>query len=200
MLESDTIPNLREELSHHYSRRLKHHVRCLLDVLKKKKKSAGVSDVAAKLPWFCRKFQSSEISPPQLVEAIDYLRSREDVISQIRGTYTVKTSTQILGQMACIRRPVMACNAICKVALEIDSFKRVKVQLLKGYKGKQVVADHDLLDPPFKSLLQDCLGKDKFVHAEIRMITHLLHHGLASSTFKYLGISKKTCLLCGHVI
>jgi hypothetical protein len=198
-LESGAMSNLREKLSHHYSRRIKHHVRCLQDVLKKKK-SVGVSDVAATLLWFCRKFQSSKIAPPRLVEAIDYFRSREDVISQIRDTYTVKVSNQILGQMACICRPVMACNAMCKVALEVGGFQSVKVQLLEGYKGKSVGTDHSLLTPPFKPLLHDCLGKDKFVHAEIRMITHLLHDGLASSAFKYLGISKKTCLLCGHVI
>lgn len=89
---------------------------------------------------------------------------------------------------------------MCKAALDIDGFQNIKVQLLQGYEGKQVVPDRSFLQPPVKRLLNDCLKKDKLVHAEIRMISHLLHHGLVGNAFNYLGISKKTCLLCGHVI
>jgi hypothetical protein len=196
-LESNVIPSLREKLSMHYVRRLRHHVCTLLSILKK---FGGDSSVAAKLSEQCRGFQRSEISPPQVVEAINYLASREDFVSGIRGSCTTKASMQIFREMVYIRRPWIVCDAICKAALDIESFQSIRFQLLDGYEGRSVAPHRPILNPPIKKVLSDCLKKPKFVHAEVRMVTHLLHHGLTSNAFNYLGISKKTCLLCGHVI
>jgi hypothetical protein len=52
-----------------------------------------------------------------------------------------------------------------------------------------------------KQKFRNEVGKRKNVHAEMVLVAYLLGwKGLRSEVFPYLGVSKKTCLLCGHLL
>jgi hypothetical protein len=53
------------------------------------------------------------------------------------------------------------------------------------------------IEPKFRNEIE----KHKNIHAEMMLMAYLLPcSGLGSGVFPYLGISKKTCLLCGHML
>jgi hypothetical protein len=91
------------------------------------------------------------------------------------------------------------------VACEVPGMKRVKIVLLPGYKSRQVPPHHPFLDSIVQNgkdsqRLHAELRKRKWVHAEMRMVLHLFGTDNMARMFPYLGISKKTCLLCGHAL
>ncbi|KAL6166379.1 hypothetical protein ACJQWK_07732 [Exserohilum turcicum] len=48
---------------------------------------------------------------------------------------------------------------------------------------------------------QEEVKKRKHIHAEMMLMAYLVGcRGLSSEVFPYLGVSKKTCLLCGHML
>ncbi|KAI0197861.1 hypothetical protein F4808DRAFT_452350 [Astrocystis sublimbata] len=55
--------------------------------------------------------------------------------------------------------------------------------------------------PKLQGRITSEMEKPKWVHAEMNVLIHLLSHGgLEEAAVPYLGVSKKTCYLCGHVI
>ncbi|KAL3455482.1 hypothetical protein BJX64DRAFT_272344 [Aspergillus heterothallicus] len=90
-------------------------------------------------------------------------------------------------------------------ARDIAGLKGVKIVLLSRYNAREVPSQLKSACLKVRSVkrsekLEKELGKRKWVHAEIRMVLHLLGTEIAAPIFPYLGISKKTCLLCGHVL
>jgi hypothetical protein len=128
-----------------------------------------------------------------------------DVVSQIKSSFDLNRSQRLIAEIQCIRRPKLACEAFYNAAYQVAGFQRLEIQLLDGFDSKMVKQSISRL-PKFlsKTELQTRFKKHmdklKWVHAEMRMSTYLLSHGTASRAFPYLGISKKTCLLCGHMI
>ncbi|KAL3447815.1 hypothetical protein BJX65DRAFT_317942 [Aspergillus insuetus] len=108
-------------------------------------------------------------------------------------------------EMEYICRPRHAFGTFYKVACEVPGMKRVKIMLLPGYESRRAPPHHLSLGSKAQSeqdsqRLNAELRKRKWVHAEMRMALHLLSTDNVARMFPYLGINKKTCLLCGHVL
>lgn len=91
---------------------------------------------------------------------------------------------------------------LCQAACEVEGFKNIEVRLLTRHPPKKLFFNPKDLpsEVPPRQLALAYLAKNKWVHAEIRMVTYLLTHELFDQAFAYLGISRKICLPCGHII
>ncbi|GIC87413.1 uncharacterized protein Aud_003797 [Aspergillus udagawae] len=196
-LLSEDVLDLREEFSMYYSPRLKHHAKALLDLLGKGEKM--------KVFTTCLKaFLDGRIPPPAFVELVDDLGNSTDFYSQLKDNFLPSKVHRQGREMEYICRPRHSFATFHEAAREIAGLKRVKIVLLPGYESREVPPQLSLclkLDSvEHPKSLEAKLRKPKWVHAEMRMILHLLSIDNVARMFPYLGISKKTCLLCGHVL
>ncbi len=189
----DPMPGMRKKLANHYIPRLKYHVQSLLKQLER-------HDVIAGFARDCRGFQSGTVSALALVELADRVSSSQAANMQITTSYDDGASSRILSDIQCIRRPLLTCDALYDAARRVDGFQQLQFLLLTGYKAKEATPCTSPSSGPLNELVECQLAKPKWVHAEIRMITYLLNYDGARDAFRYLGISKKTCFLCGHII
>ncbi|RDK42093.1 phosphoserine aminotransferase [Aspergillus phoenicis ATCC 13157] len=160
-------PDLERKFSEYYSPRLDYHAEQLIDPLKTVE---GVTGLVALL----KDFLSRRISSHVLVNEVNEICYNTDFYSRIT---VVPKAKKIVQELGFICRPLNAADTFYKAAREISNFKRVKIELLPGYKAER-----------------------KWVHAEVRMALHLMSTDRMSPTPQYLGISKKTCFMCGHFL
>ncbi|KAL3473722.1 hypothetical protein BJX99DRAFT_261123 [Aspergillus californicus] len=194
---SEDVLDLRDEFSIYYSPRLKHHAKALLDMLGKGEKMKVFKDSL-------KAFLDGRISPPAFVEMVDYLCYSTDFYSQLKDNFSPSKVHRQGREMEYICRPRHSFATFHEAAREITGLNRVKIVLLPGYKSRTVPPQLSLC-LKFRTVkdprrLDTQLRKCKWVHAEMRMVLHLLSTDNVARMFPYLGISKKTCLLCGHVL
>lgn len=101
---------------------------------------------------------------------------------------------------------MQGAEAFLHVAQQCPGFRNVKIVLLNSLPARKVktwqlpkeeFSDTPHLEPKFRNEVK----KHKNLHAEMVLIAYLLGcKGLCSEVFPYLGVSKKTCLLCGHLL
>lgn len=112
----------------------------------------------------------------------------------------------LVRQLRFLHRPWNAYTIFGDTANRLPSFQTVRIILLPGFAERRISPDSTfakpmhartkLLAPAFFRIAE----KPKWVHAEIRMATYLLSHPKYKGHKCYLGISKKTCFSCGHVL
>ncbi|KAI2923113.1 hypothetical protein CBS63078_2661 [Aspergillus niger] len=187
-------PDLERKFSEYYSPRLDYHAEQLIDPLKTVE---GVTGLVALL----KDFLSRRISSHVLVNEVNEICYNTDFYSRIK---VVPKAKKIVQELGFICRPLNAADTFYKAAREISNFKRVKIELLPGYKAERVAPSPSLcpilLSNRERGRLDECLRKKKWVHAEVRMALHLMSTDRMSPTPQYLGISKKTCFMCGHFL
>jgi hypothetical protein len=156
----------------------------------------------------CQNFLSSGISYLELIKHVEDVTHSTKFHALVEETFGPHQLKHLLLEIAFIRRPQMARDIFIHAAQHIPSFQRIKILLLTGFESK-LVQPTNLSSLPccqlpmtseFQMKFEEELVKPKWVHVEIRMITHILSQSSTSGLFSYLGISKKTCLLCGHII
>jgi hypothetical protein len=187
--QDDIAIDLYERLVSHYSARLRYHVQSFLRLLQRYKVNADIIHA-------CRQFQAGEMPALEIVERANTVAADTTFLALVRALNNGDATTRMLNELHCIRRPQLACDAICKAARDVDGFQKIMVRLLSGYSPRKPAPCLPTLN--HSSMSQ--LGKVKWVHAEIRMVTYLLNDDNFYRAFPYLGLSKKTCLLCGHII
>ncbi|KAL4907242.1 hypothetical protein BDW74DRAFT_176024 [Aspergillus multicolor] len=189
--------DLRKEFSDYYSPRLNHHAKALLNLLGKSK---GLEDFTS----YINGFLNRRIPASAFVETVDNLGHSTDFYSQLKDNVLPSKMYRQCRELESICRPNHSFATFYQAAREIAGLKRVKIVLLPGYPPRQVQPQLSLCSEHYRARhperLDVALKKDKWVHAEIRMILHLFSTDSVGRMFPYLGISKKTCLLCGHVL
>ena len=149
-------------------------------------------------------FLERHMAPSAFVEMVDDLGHNTDFYSLQVDKFPPSKVHQQSREMEYICRPRHSFITFHEAAREITGLKRVKITLLPGYKPRTIPPQR-LLCPKLHSgkraqRLEAELKKPKWVHAEMRMVLHLFSTDNIVRTFPYLGISKKTCFLCGHVL
>jgi hypothetical protein len=200
--QQDHVHVVRELLANYYHARLQHHA----EKLKKLVKHVD-PHIKAVLLWCCGKFLSKTVSPLEFVEFMGSLSQHKEYAPQpnwVNDKLGPKQIQRINLEMAFICRPEIAANTFFAVARDVPSFQKIHIQLLVGYKPRKIPQK---LTTTVKSSttnkeknLRAQPAEPRWVHAEIRMITYLLNRENNNQLFTYLGISKKTCFLCGHVV
>lgn len=194
---SKDVLNLREDFSMYYSPRLEHHAKALLDLLGKSKK-------IKELTTCLKAFLDGRIPPSAFVDMVDDLGYSTDFYSQLKDNFPPSKVHRQGREMEYICRPRHSFATFHEAAREIAGLKRVKIVLLPGYKSRmvppQLLLCLKLHSVKHAERLGAELKKPKWVHAEMRMVLHLFSIDNVARMFPYLGISKKTCLLCGHVL
>lgn len=199
-LDMESLPGLQALLSEYYTPRLRYHASQLLGLVVKKKEMY-------KLIALLKKFSSGRVSSTTLVTIVDDICYNTTFYSELNQLLTEKQVKRITRELGFLCRPKYAYATFLEATREIQGFQRVNITLVPGAKAKQV--------PPNKSLcpqlrtkadqtILKLLGKKKWIHAEMGMemgmVTHLISKDSVAQTFPYLGISKKTCFMCGHIL
>jgi len=97
-------------------------------------------------------------------------------------------------------------EAFLKVVQECSGFRNVKNVLLKNLPSRKVKSwplpkEDFSVTPELAPKFSNEVKKRKYLHAEMVLMAYLLvYKGFHSDVFPYLGVSKKTCLLCGHML
>ncbi|KAJ5538289.1 hypothetical protein N7494_007768 [Penicillium frequentans] len=196
-LDTESIPGLQAILSEYYTPRLNYHASQLLALIKKKKE---MRILIASL----KAFLSGEVASTTLVEIVDDICLSTTFYSGINKLFTAKQAKRIFHELGSLCRPLYACTTFWEAACEIEGFQSMKFTLVPGEKAKQVPPSISLRTQPLTKVnqknLELVLQKKKWIHAEMGMVTHLISKDSVAQTFPYLGISKKTCFLCGHIL
>ncbi|KAJ5797887.1 uncharacterized protein N7503_007183 [Penicillium pulvis] len=196
-LNTESITGLQAMLSEYYTPRLNYHASKLLALIKKKKEM--------RILIACLKaFLSGEIASTTLVEIIDDLCYSTNFYSGINQLFTAKQAKRLNRELGFLCRPRYACTTFWEAAREIEGFHCIKFTLVPGAKAKRVPPSISLrtqsLTKANQKNLDVVLRKKKWIHAEMGMVTHLISKNSVAQTFPYLGISKKTCFMCGHIL
>jgi hypothetical protein len=162
----------------------------------------------AKLVRCCREFLAGTISPLQFVMLIRNFSRSTKFQSQydwVNDKLIPSKLQQVMLEIAFLCRPEIASNTCFDVARDIPSFQKINIQLLIGCEPRNVqqvlsTGVQSSMTPKSEERLQRELDKVKWIHAEMRMITYLLNRENTIQVFSYLGVSKKTCFLCGHIL
>lgn len=190
--------------ANYYRPRLRYHTKQLLRLVEHHVKDTR----KANLVRCCREFLAGTISPLKFVTLIRSFSRSTDFESRYTWVNDELSSSklqQVMLEIAFLCRPEIASNTCFDVAIDIPSFQKISIQLLIGCEPRKVqqvlaTAVQSSMTPKFEERLQQELDKVKWVHAEMRMVTYLLNRENTIQLFSYLGVSKKTCFLCGHVL
>ncbi|KAL2017235.1 hypothetical protein VTK56DRAFT_2394 [Thermocarpiscus australiensis] len=200
VFDESPIPSLQRRLTEYYTPRLRHHVQELL------KHEAGKTNMDF-FSNFCRDFLSGKVSAHDLVECVATLSDSTDFYATLKATFPSARLRRLVEDLAFIERPLTSARAFCYAARQIAGCGKIAIQLLPRFPWKPRSVPPVSLPKAefpmcreFRKKFAAELAKVKWIHAEIRVMTHLLSQGIPAGTVPYLGVSKKTCFLCGHII
>ncbi|KAL4881929.1 hypothetical protein BJY04DRAFT_217632 [Aspergillus karnatakaensis] len=203
--DMESSQDLQQTLIEYYFPRLQYHAQKLLALLEKAKSDSHQEAKETKNIILCLKaFISGTIPPQAFIDVVEKIHYSTTFSSELQDLFKGDQVKQQIRELGCIRRPVLANSIFQQAARELSSFQSIKILLLPGSKGKRVTPDsaisHQLRTDKVHRSLELELDKVKWVHAEIIMVLHLISTDCAAKVFPYLGISKKTCFLCGHFL
>jgi hypothetical protein len=196
--EEDPLPCLQTKLVEYYTPRIQFHVRELV------KHEGGKTNMAF-FTETCHDFLSTKIPAYNFVQRVVDVSDNTDFYANLRAAFSPAKSKQLSQDLGFIERPMRVAKIICQIAQENANFRTVKIRLLRSVPRRTV--QHMLLQreefprsTDFETKYTAMLAKAKHVHAEIRVMTYLLGEGSLAKTIPYLGVSKKPCFLCNHII
>ena len=142
----------------------------------------------------CRSFLSGHLDTHDFVKAVDKLSYDADFFLPLKARLTPKDLNRVVEELAFIRRPVQGAEVFAHTAQQFSEFQSTKIILLKSNRPRKVNIGQ--LGTPYLAFKEDMK-----VHAEMMLLTYLLRSENAClEVFPYLGVSKKTCFLCGHIL
>lgn len=195
----ESLPDLQALFSKYYTPRLKYHASQLLSLIDKMKEMW-------KLDACLKAFRSGEVSSFDLVNIVNDLCYSTTFYSEINRFFTETQVKRVIRELGFLCRPKYAFNTFWEAAREIEGFQKINITLIPGYQAKKVPPSLSLCTQAMvrtnkdRKNLEAQLQKKKWIHAEMGMVTHLISEGSVTQTFPYLGISKKTCFMCGHFL
>ncbi|GFP60343.1 hypothetical protein TASIC1_0017010500 [Trichoderma asperellum] len=200
IFESDPLPALRSTLVGYYSQRIRHHA----------KEAMSIEGGKTGLNFFkgdegCRGVASGQQAVSQFANCVEHLSHNTDFYAELEANLTPKKLRRVVEELAFIRRPMQGADAFVHVAQQCSGFRNIKITLLDSLPPRKVEQWHlsgeefpaaTRLEPKFGNLI----SKLKHVHAEMMLMAYLSSRIPRTDVFPYLGISKKICLLCGHML
>ncbi|EHK49775.1 hypothetical protein TRIATDRAFT_181656, partial [Trichoderma atroviride IMI 206040] len=200
IFESDPLPALRSILVEYYSQRIRHHA----------KEAMSIEGGKTGLNFFkdddgCGGVASGQQAVSQFANHVEHLSHDTDFYAKLKANLTPKKLRRVVEELAFIRRPMRGAQAFVHVAQQCSGFRNIKITLLDSLPPRKVEQWHlseeefpaaTRLEPRFGKLF----SKRKHVHAEMMLMAYLSSGIPRTDVFPYLGISKKTCLLCGHML
>ncbi|KAL5088565.1 hypothetical protein Trisim1_006521 [Trichoderma cf. simile WF8] len=198
--ESDPLPALRSTLVEYYSQRIRHHA----------KEAMFIEGGKTGLNFFkgddgCAGVASGQQAVSEFANDVEHLSHNTDFYAKLEANLTPKKLRRVMEELAFICRPMQGANAFINVADQCSGFRNIKITLLDSLPPRKVEQWHlseeefpatTRLEPKFGNLIR----KRKHVHAEMMLMAYLSSRIPRTDIFPYLGISKKTCLLCGHML
>ncbi|KAM0079694.1 hypothetical protein ACKRZS_008166 [Fusarium odoratissimum] len=190
--DEDPLPRLQSRLTEYYAPRLRHHVQELV------KHEGGKTDMIF-FTDTCRVFLSNKISLQDFAHCVEHLSYNTDFYSVLKATFTPAVFKRLIDDLAFIRRPMQGARAFCYAAKKLGSFQKIKIRLLGSYRSRAVPHmrfPRERLRIPrgFEKKFDAEVKKVKWVHAEMRVITHLLNEESEArrvGMVSYLGVSKR---------
>lgn len=184
----------------YYSERIRHHAINVMSVEKGDMRLNFFKDGA------CNGVVSGHLAVYDFARDVEAISYSTDFYTELKLNLTPHKLRRVVEELAHIRRPMQGAEALLHVAQQCPGFRNVKIVLFNSLPARKVktwqlpkeeFSDTPQLEPKFRNEVK----KHKNLHAEMVLIAYLLGcKGLCSEVFPYLGVSKKTCLLCGHLL
>ncbi|EMR61650.1 hypothetical protein UCREL1_11423 [Eutypa lata UCREL1] len=154
----------------------------------------------------CGGVASGRLDAYQFVLGVESLSDNTDFYAKLRGNLTPPELRRVVDELGFIRRPMQSAVELLHVAQQCSGFRKINIVLLNSLPARRVQAwqlgKKDIsLTARLRKKFHNEVKKKKNIHAEMMLMTYFL--GLRdprTEVFPYLGVSKKTCLLCGHML
>jgi hypothetical protein len=198
--ESHPLPRLQRTLVEYYCQRIRHHAQILMCI------ENGKTGLTFFKEDGCGGVASGRLDVYQFAKTVEDLSHSTDFYAKLKANLTSTKLRRIVHELGFIRRPMQGVVDFFLVAQRCSGFRNIKIILLNSLPARKVKAwqlpEADTsLTAQLKAKFYTEAKKKKNIHAEMMLMIYLL--GLRTprlEVFPYLGISKKTCLLCGHVL
>ncbi|KFH44293.1 hypothetical protein ACRE_049300 [Hapsidospora chrysogenum ATCC 11550] len=129
----------------------------------------------------CGGFLSGRLPVHEFAQGVECLAYNTDFYTILKANLTPKELRRVLEELAHIRRPMKGAEA------KVTPWRLPE----RDFAGM----------PQLESKFHNEVGKLKNIHAEMMLMTYLLGSGGPSvGVFPYFGVSKRTSLLCGHML
>ncbi|KUJ15801.1 uncharacterized protein LY89DRAFT_707936 [Mollisia scopiformis] len=187
--EAHLLPALQKALVIYYRQRIQHHAKAVMSL----EKDTGIKFLEED-KWSA--VTSGQFNVDEFAEHVEYLSYSTEFYSRLETNLEPKKLT----------RAMQYAIAFLRVAQQCSGFRNVKIVLLESLPPRkvdiwQLPAGQFPVTPKQDYRFKEEVKKSKNVHAEMMLMTYLLSsRAPGSDAFPYLGISKKTCLLCGHIL
>ncbi|KAI6359770.1 hypothetical protein MCOR25_006943 [Pyricularia grisea] len=203
VFKTHPIPELQKALVDYYKARICHHARELVRI------EAGKTGMNF-FTQNCVDVVSGRLPVWDFVSMVhDDISHSTDFYSRLKACLTERKLRMIVQELGFIRRPMQGAGAFLSLAQLQTGFRSVKIVLLESAAPRHVEirqwpGGELRLKQTQRQRLHAQAQMPKYVHAEMTLMTYLLGPtdglGRDLQVFPYLGVSKKTCLLCGHMI
>ncbi|USP76856.1 uncharacterized protein yc1106_04130 [Curvularia clavata] len=196
-LESDPLPALQNTLIDYYQDRIRHHFENVTSIEKGKTGMPFFNDCGYK------SVLSGQLSVYDFVRLVERLSCNIDFCNRLSGDFGLHKFRRILEELSHIRRPIEGASTFLCAAQQSPGFRKVRILLLKSPYPKKVKPwslprERISITPKQKQAFSQNVQKSKNFHAEMVLMCYLLGcKDFNLEVFPYLGLSKKTCLLCG---
>ncbi|KAH7180054.1 uncharacterized protein B0J16DRAFT_403471 [Fusarium flagelliforme] len=196
----DPLPELQKVLVEYYRQRIVHHAKQLISL------ERGITGMAFFNNEACSAIASGRVSIHQFAEQIEVLSDSTDFFRILKTKLSPPRLRRILDELAFIRRPMQGAIEFLLIAQKCTWFRNLQIHLLNSLPSRKVgpwnLPQAEInLNPKQEVKFKSEIKKRQNIHAEMMLmyyIFNIMRHGLVM--FPYLGVSKKTCLLCGHLL
>ncbi|KAJ4129105.1 hypothetical protein NW768_007636 [Fusarium equiseti] len=199
-LDYDTLLELQKVLVEYYSQRIKHHAKQLMSL------EQGMTGMAFFNEAGCGAIASGSLSIYQFAKQVETLSYSTDFYRILKIKLSATRRRRVLDELAFIGRPMQGPIEFLFMAQKCTWFQNLKIYLLKSLPSRKVKAWNlpqagINLKPQQEMKFNSEIRKPRNIHAEMMLIGYIfsiMRRGLV--VFPYLGVSKKTCLLCGYML
>lgn len=184
----------------YYSQRIQHHA----------KNAMSIENGETGLDFFtnrgCDGVAAGSLAVYDFAEGVESLCYSTDFYAGLKSKLTPNKLQRILEELAFIQRPMQGSSAFLHVAQRYTGFRSIKIVLLDSLPARKVTP-YSLPEGRFSATphlhlkFHKMVEKPKNLHTEMVLMAYLLgYRDVRSEIFPYIGVSKKTCLLCGHML
>ncbi|KAF1807869.1 hypothetical protein P152DRAFT_485903 [Eremomyces bilateralis CBS 781.70] len=198
--EPHPLPALQSTLVEYYSQRIRHHAQNAMSIEK------GNTGLNFFKDGVCNDVVSGNLAVYDFARGVEAISYSTDFYTELKVNLTPENLGRVVEELAHIRRPMQGAGAFLHVAQQCPGFRNVKIVLLNSLPARKVKIwplpkEEFPVTPRLERKFRNEVKKRKNLHAEMVLMAYLLgSRGLCSEVFPYLGVSKKTCLLCGYLL
>lgn len=184
----------------YYGQRIRYHAKSVMSIEKRKTGLRFFTDDE------CGGVASGRLDVYRFAERVEALSYSTEFYAKLKANLTPSKLRRVVDELGFIRRPMQGAIELLHAAQQCSGFRNIKIVLLnslpaRNIKEWQLPKIEISLSAGVKAKFHSEAKKKKNVHAEMLLATHLLGiNNPRLEVFPYLGVSKKTCLLCGHML